>query len=288
MRHARRHRSCSILSAPETRSENQSLDSTNNHEHATQQISPAPLSAQDFTEIQPRAQPEQPRPNATAFLNPASVNNGSNMETIIPNSSVAIPPSTAGDLTRASATDLLLTGSYPGPAAATAGLDLTPHTPTWFAGDDFDLDAFNAAIMFSTTCPYPSDFGQLVNDEPINSINYSHQPSVDNRPPPVEDLIRDNWFIFVKEPGSGSMTPDNAPEQIHVDEAYRERLAVKLQHSVPNLPLPSTDFLVRSLYPPHPVLVVTYFGQEPLCTDVLYPVSSHLSRLTCSNIPSIR
>lgn len=36
------------------------------------------------------------------------------------------------------------------------------------------------------------------------------------------------------------------------------------------------------------VLVFTYFGQEPLCTDVLYPVSSHLSRLTCSNIPSIR
>lgn len=222
------------------------------------------------------------------------------METIIPDN-VAIPTSTAGDLTRASATDLLLTGSYPGPAAATAGLDLASHTPTWFAGDDFDLDAFNAAIMFSTTCPYPSDFGQLVNDEPINSINYSHQPSVDNRPPPVEDLIRDNWFTFVKEPGSGSMTPENVPEQIHVDEAYRERLAVKLQHSVPNLPLPSTDFLVRSLYPPHPVLcfsflfllrivlvvVVTYFDQESLCSDVLYPVSSHLSRLTCSNIPPI-
>lgn len=135
---------------------------------------------------------------------------------------------------------------------------LVSQTPTWFAQNDFDLDALNSAILASTTSWLPHHDGQITNsnNNSTNNNNNTTEPMVcdtqpsaaDARPFPKEELVRRRWFTFIGVSEYGYVTPDaTAPEITQVDEAYRESLAVKLQQKICTSPLPSTDFLVSAI-----------------------------------------
>ena len=111
---------------------------------------------------------------------------------------------------------------------------------TWFAGDDFDLDALNDSIITST-----ASFGYTTEQSPGENAARNFELSSISKP---EDLIRRKWFTFSDETPSGYMTPEPIQERTQVDETYRRGLAARLQPQVQSGPLPSTDFLVRLIF----------------------------------------
>lgn len=119
--------------------------------------------------------------------------------------------------------------------------------PAWFADDDFDLGALNLEILMSTAnwVP-PGTSGQCQNEPERDTL----RPLVEDTLPPREELVQTHWYTFMGTLRTGYTTPDTGPEPTQVDEAYRASLAVKLQPHMPFLPLPSTDLLVRSCFPP--------------------------------------
>lgn len=125
--------------------------------------------------------------------------------------------------------------------------DLSCQTPTWLAGEELDIDALNSSILSSIGYADPSGLGHYGAVAPETHSDHPLCSSDDPRLS-VEDLVRENWFTYIKNHDSGITTPDYAPKHIHIDDAYRDRLASKLERSLPVLPLPSTDFLVRPLF----------------------------------------
>ncbi|GFF41960.1 uncharacterized MFS-type transporter C1271.10c [Aspergillus udagawae] len=236
LRHARRHQPDAIRPPPGTELERTSLDAASTNESTTNL---AVGVAQGAIGVLPGG--EQPPTDAASLRTPLAVHDNS----------ATVGPLAMDDFTRPGAAGWFPTGirsaQGPGPASATTDhgqgidLDLSSHAPEWFAGNDFDLDAFNTTIM-STAYFYPqSSF--LPNHE--ESVSGDPRPSEDDLPIPVEDLIQQNWFMLIQGSCSGSITPDTARDQSYVDEEYREHLATKLQHHLAILPLPSTDFLRR-------------------------------------------
>ncbi|GFF44964.1 uncharacterized MFS-type transporter C1271.10c [Aspergillus udagawae] len=234
LRHARRHQPDAIRPPPGTELERTSLDAASTNESTTNL---AVGVAQRSIGVLPGG--EQPPTDAASLRTPLAVHDNS----------ATVGPLATDDFTRPGSAGWIPTGirsaQGPGTTSATTDhgqgidLDLSSHAPEWFAGNDFDLDAFNTTIM-STAYFYPqSSF--LPNHE--ESVSDDPRPSEDDLPIPVEDLIQQNWFMLIQGSCSGSITPDTARDQSYVDEEYREHLATKLQHHLPILPLPSTDFL---------------------------------------------
>ncbi|GFF99303.1 uncharacterized MFS-type transporter C1271.10c [Aspergillus udagawae] len=277
LRHARRHQPDAIRPPPGTELERTSLDAASPNDSTTNL---AVGVAQRSIRVLPGG--EQPPTDAASLLTPLAVHDNS----------ATVGPLATDDFTRPGAAGWFPTGirsvQGPGPASATTDhgqdidLDLSSHAPEWFAGNDFDLDAFNTTIM-STAYFYPQT-SFLPNHE--ESVSDDPRPSEDDLPIPVEDLIQQNWFILIQGSCSGSITPDTARDQSYVDEEYREHLATKLQHHLPILPLPSTDFLVGASADLHFQCINIH--EEPLCTNVLYSISSRLSHSTCSKLSSVR
>lgn len=124
--------------------------------------------------------------------------------------------------------------------------DLNCRTPTWLVGDDLNLDALNASILSSIG--YLDSPGLGAHSTEMPGVRSPQQLFCADQTPSVEDLVRENWFTYIKIHDSGTTTPEYAPKDIHIDDAYRDRLASKLQRSLPVYPLPSTDFLVHPPY----------------------------------------
>jgi hypothetical protein len=121
-------------------------------------------------------------------------------------------------------------------------LDWTSQPSTWLADAGFDLNAFNACVMSSST-PV-DDQTTLPLMEPPTLVPRSMSaapPSIRER---LEDTVRRRWFTFIEGVGSGYETPGGRPDSIHIDDADRDNLAQRLQQHITTAPLPSTDFLV--------------------------------------------
>ncbi|KAE8374198.1 hypothetical protein BDV26DRAFT_300374 [Aspergillus bertholletiae] len=114
------------------------------------------------------------------------------------------------------------------------------QVPLWLADDQFDLGALNSAIMMSTVNGIPSYDGQGGHDQLPRNRN---QPPENAMPSSKEELVSKQWFTNIAVSRTGYTTPDIASDRTHVDEEYRDSLAVKLQYQIPLLSLPSTDFL---------------------------------------------
>ncbi|KAL4877855.1 fungal-specific transcription factor domain-containing protein [Aspergillus karnatakaensis] len=209
LRHVRRHQRNAILSPPGSELERSSLATTSTTELGT--IDPAstipPISVQDSIAAGSVAVNDTGRPSWFPPENPSAQH----------------PTSVSATTDHGQNFDFALTS----------------YESEWFAGNDFDLDAFNTAIM-STAYFHPHATVRPSHEVPTS---YDPRPSEIDRTPPVEDAIQKNWFTFNGDFCSGSTTPDTALGQSHVDETYREHLAAKLQHHVPIFPLPSTAFL---------------------------------------------
>ncbi|KAF4239383.1 hypothetical protein CNMCM6805_005805 [Aspergillus fumigatiaffinis] len=120
-------------------------------------------------------------------------------------------------------------------------LDWTSQPSTWLADAGFDLNAFNACVMSSST-PV-DDQTTLPLMEPPALVPRSMSaapPSIRER---LEDTVRRRWFTFIEGVGSGYETPGGRPDSIHIDDADRDNLAQRLQQHITTAPLPSTDFL---------------------------------------------
>jgi hypothetical protein len=142
---------------------------------------------------------------------------------------------------------------------SSASLDVSDThslSSTWFAGDDFDLDALNSAIQESIAHyaypiqPYPTDHRtQLPSIEHVDTegLLQSHPSLL----PLYTSSISKKWFSNIEvdseapETRQGSQGPGSA--QVDVDEAYRVNLSRKLQVRAHNESLPSTEFLVNSM-----------------------------------------
>ena len=127
---------------------------------------------------------------------------------------------------------------------------------TWFAGDDFDLDALNDSIITST-----ANFGYTTEQLPPENSSRNFELSSLSK---SEDVIRRKWFTFSDETPSGPsgyMTPEPIQERTQVDETYRRDLAARLQPQIQSGPLPSTDFLVRIIFA-HQAGVVSDFSEN--------------------------
>ncbi|GAQ12290.1 hypothetical protein ALT_9611 [Aspergillus lentulus] len=120
-------------------------------------------------------------------------------------------------------------------------VDWTSQPSTWLADADFDLNAFNACVITSSTPVNDQTLLPLMEPPPLVPRSVSIAPtSIRER---LEDTVRRRWFTFIEGVGSGYDTPGGRPDSIHIDDAYRDNLAQRLQQHITTAPLPSTDFL---------------------------------------------
>ncbi|KAF4184127.1 hypothetical protein CNMCM7927_008317 [Aspergillus lentulus] len=117
----------------------------------------------------------------------------------------------------------------------------TSQPSTWLADADFDLTAFNACVITSSTPVNDQTLLPLMEPPALVPRSVSIAPtSIHER---LEDTVRRRWFTFIEGVGSGYDTPGGRPDSIHIDDAYRDNLAQRLQQHITTAPLPSTDFL---------------------------------------------
>ncbi|KAF4159219.1 hypothetical protein CNMCM6936_001872 [Aspergillus lentulus] len=120
-------------------------------------------------------------------------------------------------------------------------VDWTSQPSTWLADADFDLTAFNACVITSSTPVNDQTLLPLMEPPALVPRSVSIAPtSIHER---LEDTVRRRWFTFIEGVGSGYDTPGGRPDSIHIDDAYRDNLAQRLQQHITTAPLPSTDFL---------------------------------------------
>ncbi|GFF61362.1 hypothetical protein IFM62136_04985 [Aspergillus lentulus] len=120
-------------------------------------------------------------------------------------------------------------------------VDWTSQPSTWLADADFDLNAFNACVITSSTPVNDQTLLPLMEPPALVPRSVSIAPtSIHER---LEDTVRRRWFTFIEGVGSGYDTPGGRPDSIHIDDAYRDNLAQRLQQHITTAPLPSTDFL---------------------------------------------
>jgi hypothetical protein len=138
--------------------------------------------------------------------------------------------------------------------------DMNSLSSTWFAGDDFDLDALNSAIQESIAhYAYPMQSYPTEHRTQLPSIEHVETEGVLPTHPSLSTLysssISKKWFSNIEvdseapETRQGSQGPGSA--QVDVDEAYRVNLTSKLQVRAHNESLPSTEFLVNRKVPLH-------------------------------------
>lgn len=121
-------------------------------------------------------------------------------------------------------------------------VDWTSQPSTWLADADFDLNAFNACVITSATPVNDQTLLPLM--EPPALVPRSVSIAATSIHERLEDTVRRRWFTFIEGVGSGYDTPGGRPDSIHIDDAYRDNLAQRLQQHITTAPLPSTDFLV--------------------------------------------
>ncbi|PYH80334.1 hypothetical protein BO82DRAFT_286741 [Aspergillus uvarum CBS 121591] len=117
----------------------------------------------------------------------------------------------------------------------------TAQPSAWLADDNFDLGAFNAAIITSTTQSIVEPPPSFLEAPLLTPLSAGVVEPVPEQP---EDIVRRHWFTFLEGSGTGYDTPGGNPDRAHIDDADRENLAQRLQQRITTEPLPSTDFLI--------------------------------------------
>ena len=124
--------------------------------------------------------------------------------------------------------------------ASSLAYNVFPETATWLVGEDFDLDALNLSVVTNGLDSFPSE--TTVQENVFTSL--TPQPS-DEEPGGKEEQVRQIWFTYIGiGKNNGQFTPTALNSRPELDEQDRQSLALKLQPSVSEEPLPSTDFLV--------------------------------------------
>ncbi|KAL4911124.1 hypothetical protein BDW74DRAFT_172578 [Aspergillus multicolor] len=177
-------------------------------------------------------------------------------------------------------------GIAPGPSY---GPDNQLPSSSWFADANFNLDAFNTAIMSAAYCyPQTSSSEELAGwaehlGASLSQGQGSPLPQSEQQPrqQSVEELVQRNWFTLVGEFDFDPISPSDAHVPLHVDEPYREHLAAVLQNRLPSSPLPSTDFLnlciqmyFTRFHPVFPVLHAPSFRPSANRSLLLLSISS--------------
>lgn len=161
--------------------------------------------------------------------------------------------------------------------------------PSWFIGDDFDLDAVNLALVHAA----PDNSSQNMNsapnlnitDHPVDSIIGVEDNQVDEYP-----SIQSKWHTYYEPATSGSATPTSSQRPLPLDESYRKRLADNLRQNVQHGILPSTPFLVRVSKPRSLVnLILTRSCFEENLPAILFcTFPSNIPNHTCGIISPVK
>lgn len=161
--------------------------------------------------------------------------------------------------------------------------DPAAQVPFWIAADDFDLDAINSAILWSTSnfAP-PVDVLSEHNEPPNRTVSSLFQSETQSR----EEAVRRSWFTYIGDPQTGYTTPDTDIDRVQVNEEYRGSLVAKLQYHSSNQPLPSTDFLVRFSTKALGSVFTDSAIQEPLHSDLSHQGPPNLSHRTRTDFPT--
>jgi hypothetical protein len=165
--------------------------------------------------------------------------------------------------------------------------------PGWLVDEEFDLSALCANIPPSgTSLPMDwSSHGFFTGDRP--QMNDSSDTNIIIEGPSdiisesKEEKVKRHWFTYLGPERSGQVTPDGTNESTCVDERYREDLSRELQQRKINYePLPSTDFLVLTLF-----ILAGGTAQltiiESMHTNVLYEIPSDIPDRACTDISAI-
>ena len=161
--------------------------------------------------------------------------------------------------------------------------DPAGQVPFWIAADDFDLDAINSAILWSTSNFVPPVDVLGENNEPPNrTVSSLFQSETQSR----EEAVRRSWFTYIGDPQTGYTTPDTDIERVQVNEEYRGSLVAKLQYHSSNQPLPSTDFLVSSPMKGLESIFTDCAVSEPLHSNLSHQGPPNLSYRTCTDFPT--
>lgn len=115
---------------------------------------------------------------------------------------------------------------------------------TLLAGENFDLNAVNFALLSATSDHMPTE--ELQQSEILGSVSQVTRKETEKPGPPVPGLTQRKWFTF-EQPISQQAPLDTMPEEGIIDEHCREQLSADLQTRVQHGILPSTLFLVCSL-----------------------------------------
>jgi hypothetical protein len=171
--------------------------------------------------------------------------------------------------------------------------DMNSLSSTWFAGDDFDLDALNSAIQESIAhYAYPMQSYPTDHRTQLPSIEHVETEGVLPTHPSLSTLysssISKKWFSNIEvdaeapETRQGSQGPGSA--QVDVDEAYRVNLTSKLQVRAHNESLPSTEFLVNRKSRCLDSLLILL---ESLHTNVFHALQSYISSTARPHLSTI-
>lgn len=140
--------------------------------------------------------------------------------------------------------------TIPSTAAAEDARSQTSQSDTdwtsWFAGNDFDLDAVNLSLLHATFDHFPAVEGIPER----NTMNIPELPDLvpySDSAGQQENLVQRKWHTFSEQTPLGQMTPMVHQEHGHIDEAQRKKLTESLQQRIQYGILPSTSFLVRSI-----------------------------------------
>ncbi|OJJ72702.1 hypothetical protein ASPBRDRAFT_206589 [Aspergillus brasiliensis CBS 101740] len=110
----------------------------------------------------------------------------------------------------------------------------------WLADDNFDLGAFNAAIITSTMQSNVEPPPAFLEAPLLTPLSAGVVEPVSEQP---EDIVRRHWYTYLEGSGTGYDTPGGNPDRAHIDDTDRENLVQRLQQRITTEPLPSTDFL---------------------------------------------
>lgn len=164
-------------------------------------------------------------------------------------------------------------------------MGLNVHEPTWFLGNNFDINALNHSIL--NTLP---EYGLPARDfvEQQTSQAPESQQIVDDKSYNNHDLVSDvqrKWYTTLPRDVVCYDIPESLQGRSRVDDDYREGLLRKLQPSPSNAALPSADFLVRSDPRSWEISLLTTI--EPMHQIILCTIQLRVSCRACPIIPTI-
>lgn len=153
------------------------------------------------------------------------------------------------------------------------GLAVDPTWPSWFIGDDFDLDAVNLDVLHTSN--------QSMSDGPNYNIllgtTADRALDLEENLMDVHSSVQSQWHTYHEMTSSGNATPTSSQRPLPLDESYRRRLADNLRQNVQHGILPSTPFLVcffnasdLLLYLVLMTLLLYFFCVQKLCLQAYF------------------